>query len=262
MRLLGLHLYPIKGCHGLDLPQAPVGPLGLAGDRRWMITDPAGTFLTQREMPTLARLRPTPIPEGLILQNSAGETITVRRPPTDADALTVRVWRSTLTAPVAETAVNEWLSRSLGRECRLVYMPDDLVRATNPDYSQPGDRVSFADGYPLLLTTRASLDDLNGHLDEAVPMARFRPNLVVDGLEPFAEEQWRQVTVGETVFDVVKPCERCVVTTVDQETGSPTGKEPLRTLARLRAPGKVVFGVNLIPRRLGTLTIGDTVSAR
>jgi uncharacterized protein YcbX len=262
LRLHSLHLYPIKACHGLDLTMAAVGTLGLDGDRRWMITDPAGTFLTQREIPALAQLQPTLTADGLEIRNGTGETISVLQPATAADTLPVRVWRSTLTAPVADPAVNDWLSRTIGRDCRLVHMPDDLIRATNPDYSRPGDRVSFADGYPLLLTTTASLALLNGELAAPVPMARFRPNIVIDGAAPFAEESWQQVTIGDTAFDVVKACERCVVITVDQETGILTGKEPLRSLARLRAPGKVIFGMNLIPRRLGRLTVGDTVTCR
>jgi uncharacterized protein YcbX len=261
-RLLSLHRYPIKACHGHDLTTATVGPLGLDGDRRWMITDADGTFITQRQLPALARLQPTITADGLHLRGGNGETIEVRQPSTDAATLTVQVWRSTVTAPLAAAPVHAWLSRQLDRECRLVYMPDDLVRTTNPDYSRPGDRVSFADGYPLLLTTQASLDRLNGELEAPVPMERFRPNLVVTGSEPFAEETWQQITIGGTVFDVVKPCERCVVITVDQQTGVLTGKEPLRTLARLRAPGKVIFGVNLIPRQLGTLSAGDTVTCR
>ena len=260
LHLVSLHVYPIKACHGLDLNSAAVGTLGLDGDRRWLITDSQGTFLTQRELPALARLQPSITSEGLHLTNGDGETLTVTLPAPGSARLPVRVWRSHLEAPLADDATHAWLTRALGRDCRLVYMPDDLIRETNPDYSQPGDRVSFADGYPLLLTTMTSLQSLNDHLDEPVPMARFRPNLVIDGTTPFAEETWRTVTIGETVFDVVKPCERCVVITVDQQTGVLTGKEPLKTLAGLRAPGKVVFGVNLIPRRLGTLRTGDPVS--
>jgi uncharacterized protein YcbX len=259
-QLLSLHLYPIKSCHGLDLTSANVGPLGLDGDRRWMITDPDGTFITQRQLPAMTRLRPTITADGLCLQGDDGETIVIPRPGANATTLTVQVWRSTLTAPMTDVAVHDWLSRQLGWACRLVYMPDELVRATNPEYSQPGDRVSFADGYPLLLATQASLDHLNQALAEPVPMDRFRPNLVVDGTTPFAEESWQQVTIGETVFDVVKPCERCVITTIDQQTGILTGKDPLRTLVQMRAPGKANFGVNLIPRRWGSITIGDQVT--
>ncbi|MBC7542377.1 MAG: MOSC domain-containing protein [Candidatus Sericytochromatia bacterium] len=262
MRLLGLHLYPVKGCGSLAPEESVVEPQGLQGDRRWMIVTPDGRFLTQREQPSMALIQPTPTADGLLLQTPGQPDLHVSRPKSLADTLTVQVWRSTLTVPRTESAADAWLSAALGRAVSLVYMADPGIRAVNPAFSLPGDRVSFADGYPMLLTTHASLRALNARLDSPVPMNRFRPNLVISGTDAFAEEMWRTVDIGEVTFDAVKPCERCVVTTTDQQTGLRMGSEPLRTLASWRGKDRVHFGMNLIPRSLGTIRLGDTVTVR
>jgi uncharacterized protein len=172
----------------------------------------------------------------------------------------VQVWSSRVAALVHD-AGSAWLSDALGRRCQLVYMPDDVERAVNPLRGRPGDVVSFADGYPFLLIGQGSLDDLNGRMSAPLPMIRFRPNLVVEGAAAFAEDGWPRVRIGAVTFRNVKPCDRCVMTTVDPETGN-KGAEPLRTLATYRAWGGAVwFGVNLIAENTGTLRVGDAVEA-
>ncbi len=262
--LSDIRFYPVKGLRGIPVPHRSVEPWGLAGDRRWMIIDGDGTFVSQRTLPPLAVIGATPAPDGGILLTAAGhEPLAVPRPEAGAgsEALTTVVWRSAVPALAAGDAADAWLGAVLGVRCRLVYMADPTARPVSLDFGGPDDRVSLADGFPVLLTTTASLADLNRRLGaEAVPMERFRPNLVIDGVDrPFAEDLWRRVRVGGVVFRVVKPCARCAVTTVDQNTGKRLGTEPLRTLATFRRipSGGVLFGTNLIPDNTGEVRVGD-----
>ena len=173
----------------------------------------------------------------------------------------VTVWRDTVPAHEAGERAAAWLTAFLGTPCRLVRMPESTERAVNPAFGEPGDVVSFADGYPFLLIGQASLDDLNARLASPLPMRRFRPNLVVAGAESFAEDTWKRVQIGHIVFRVVKPCARCTIPTVDPEAGVFAGKEPLRTLATFRKFGsKVFFGQNLIAQGTGALRVGDPVA--
>ncbi len=185
----------------------------------------------------------------------------VPAPAPDAPRGQVTVWRSTLPATDAGDAAAHWLSAVLGQPCRLVYMHDTGARPINPAYAAAGETVSFADGYPVLLTSLGSLDDLNGRLARPVPISRFRANIVVGGAAAWAEDCWRLVRIGEAVFRVVKPCDRCTVTTIDQQTGlRPDRTEPLRTLGRFRHDGRgIMFGQNLVPTILGRIATGDPV---
>lgn len=258
--LTALHIYPLKSAAGLALSHADVEARGLANDRRWMVTDAAGAFLTQRTFPKLALVRVRLTGEGLRLEAPGQEPLDVPVPvPVDGVRMRVQVWNDAVEAAVAGAASAAWLSACLGTDARLVYMPEESIRPVDPAYGRPGEHVSFADAYPLLLATQASLDDLNARLEVPVPMNRFRPNVVVTGTAPFEEDGWRRIRIGAMHFRAVKPCARCVTTTVDQETGA-AGKEPLRTLARFRKRnGKVLFGQNLIPEGPGTLRVGDPV---
>lgn len=257
--LSAIWIYPVKAAAGVALTEARVEARGLAGDRRWMIVDPNGRFLTQREHPRLALLKAHAAGGALRLEAPAHGALDVPVPPPDGAAETVQVWRDTVEATPAGAEADAWLSAFVGAACRLVYMPDASTRPVDPAYGRPGDHVSFADGYPVLLAAEASLADLNGRLDAPVPMNRFRPNLVVRGSEPFAEDTWRRIRIGDVAFRVVKPCARCTVPTVDQATGV-AGKEPLRTLSRYRKKdGKVYFAQNLIAEQPGTLRSGDAV---
>jgi uncharacterized protein YcbX len=262
--LASVHIYPLKGCRAVDLDQAVVEPWGLAGDRRWLLVDPEGQFLTQREHPALARLV---VGYGhgadITVAADGGRPLSVAAPGGRPELLKVTVWRSTVLAAVAGPEADAWFSGYLGRPVRLVWLDDPTRRAVDPDFGADGDVVSFADGFPLLLTTTGSLDQLGEWLtadgDQPVPMNRFRPNVVVSGSEPWAEDRWRRIRIGAVSFRVAKPCGRCIVTTTDQATGE-RGRQPLRMLARHRRFGKtLVFGQNLIPDSPGLIRVGDPV---
>jgi uncharacterized protein YcbX len=254
-----LWIYPVKGCRGVRVERAEVEAMGLADDRRWLVVDDQGVFASQRHDPALATVEVATDPDGLEI-TATGRTVRVPRN-VDAGSPDVRIWRDTVSAIDCGDEPAEVLSAVLGRPCRIVRWGDASERSVEPEHSRPGDRVGFADAYPLLLIGQASLDDLNRRLGEPVPMTRFRPNLVVAGAEPYAEDRWSRIRRGPVVLDVVKPCARCVVTTTDQATGRRMGPEPLATLATYRRDGdKVLFGQNAIPRSLGTLRVGDRVT--
>ncbi|HCA88044.1 MAG TPA: MOSC domain-containing protein [Streptomyces sp.] len=265
--LRALHLYPVKSLAGFAPGEALVRPWGLTGDRRWLLTGADGTMLTQRGNPRLALVTATPLGEGGLEVSAPGQgSLRVDVPPPDT-TVAVEVWRDKVEAVPADPAADAWFSAYLDTEVRLVHMDDPARRRSiDPAYSRPGETVSFADGFPLLITTTASLDALNSliaqgdHADEGpLPMNRFRPNAVIDGTAPWAEDGWSRLRIGEVSFRVVKPCGRCVITTTDQRTAE-RGKEPLRTLARHQRTGdRLVFGQNLIPEGSGTLRLGDPV---
>jgi hypothetical protein len=269
--LASIHIYPVKGCRGIDLRASAVEPWGLAGDRRWLIVDANFRFVSQREQPALARVvvgpgpgpGPGPAPAGGIDVSAPGRPpLSVRAPEPD-ELLKVSVWGSTVLAAAAGPAADAWFSAYLDQPVRLVYLDDPTRRAVDPEFGADGDVVSFADGYPLLVTNVASLEQLGDWLaadgDQPLPMNRFRPNAVVTGFGPWAEDRWRRVRIGAVTFRVAKPCGRCVVTTTDQVTGV-RGSQPLRMLARKRRFGQsLVFGQNVIPDTPGQIRIGDPV---
>jgi uncharacterized protein YcbX len=267
VRLTSIHTYPVKGCHRLDHDGARVQPWGLAGDRRWMVVDADGVGVTQREATNLVTLRATTREGGLVLRAPGHPDLDVTEPAT-ADPVAVRVFgnRLPVDALPAGPAADAWLGALLDRPARLVWLgrPARHVRPGERDHDT-GDQVSFADEYPLLLAGTASLDALNDWLAGAgeppVPMTRFRPNLVVENAPAWAEDDWagRPLRIGSAWFRAAGPCDRCVVTTTDQETGV-RGKEPLRTLARHRNIGrKLLFGLHLVPDGPGRVAVGDPV---
>lgn len=252
-----LYIYPVKGLGGIAVNRSRVGPRGLEGDRRWMITRENGQFLTQREVPELCRIATALEGDTLVLRGA--RELSVPRELREGRPLEVTVWSSTVRALAHEPA-REWLRAELGGDFHLVYMPDGSERFVNPSYGRPGDVVSFADAYPVLVTTLASLDDLNARMAAPISMRRFRPNVVLAGTRAWEEDTWTGVASGEVRLRVVKPCDRCVVTTIDPDDGS-RGKEPLATLATFRArDSKVYFGQNAIPDTLGELAVGDVVT--
>lgn len=260
MQLTSLLIYPVKSCAPLYPQQADVELRGLAHDRRWLIVDAGARFITGREQPRMVLIRAEPTPQGLLLRAPGMPDLFVM-PPQGGERLTVDIWRSRVSAALAPDDAHRWVSRFLRSDCRLVYMDAEAARAVDPDHAQPGDEVSFADAYPLLLIGQASLDALNARLVMPVPMLRFRPNLVIDGAPPHAEDGWRRLRIGAVEFELVKPCVRCGFTTVVPETGAfdPSG-EPLRTLAGYRRSTRgVTFGMNVIARSAGRLRIGDPV---
>ncbi|WP_433548828.1 MOSC domain-containing protein [Streptomyces sp. CA-294286] len=262
-----LHVYPVKATGGCAPREMTVEPWGPAGDRRWLLTDETGKALTQRECARLALASSEPLPGGAVRVSAPGRDPLEVAVPDPVRTVPVTLFGDKYEAVPAGSAADAWWSAYLGAETRLVHMDDPARRRpVDPDFAKAGETVSFADGYPLLVTTLASLDALNsliaqGDLPEEgpLPMNRFRPNVVLDGTAPWAEDGWRRITVGEVSFRVAKPCGRCVVTTTDQRTAE-RGKEPLRSLARHRRFGsRLVFGQNLLPEGTGVVRIGDPV---
>jgi uncharacterized protein YcbX len=264
-----IYLYPIKSCAGIEMPEVDLDRFGPVGDRRWMLVNSMGKFITQRDRPELACLAAVPTPGGLALEYR-GARFAVERPKSSKRKL-VTVWMDSVPAVDAGNEVALWLHEALGFEARLVYMPDDSQRLVDGAYASAGETVSFADGFPLLLISQAALDLLNSKLGQGVPMNRFRPNLVVDGCEPHAEDEWQKIRIGEMEFVVAKPCARCAVPSIDQATGE-KDSEILRVLADYRrfedpegGPRQVFFGQNLLytsAGRRGTtkLAVGDEVT--
>jgi uncharacterized protein YcbX len=255
--LSDLRLYPIKSCGGIAVDEWEVDERGLRHDRRWMLVDETGSFMSQRKLPRMALIKVRLESDGLVVDAPGMSSLQVPFGPPDGKPMLARVWNDLVEAQTVDD--DSWFSEFLEASCKLVYLPDESVRPVDPAYAEPGDLVSLADGFPFLLISEASLADLNARLEQPLPMDRFRPNLVVGGCEPFAEDGWRGVRIGRLTFRVVKPCARCTITTVDQESAT-KGKEPLRTLVRFRRAGnKVLFGQNLIHDGTGTLRIGDPV---
>jgi len=261
LTLSNLYIYPIKSVKGIALDTANVEERGLQYDRRWMLIDSNNRFISQRECAQLATVSVTLRDDGLEV-NSGSRTLSVPFESDGQAAEEVTIWSSTVPARVVSDEANRWFSDCLGIDCRLVQMPDETRRQVNPQYAvRVDDVVSFADGYPFLIISEQSLDDLNSRLNEPVLMNRFRPNFVVRGGDPFQEDNWKLISIGENSFHVVKPSERCVMTTVDQERGERAGPEPLKTLATFRQWNNgVYFGQNLIAARPGgEVRVGDPV---
>jgi len=262
MKVTEINIYPIKSTRRIALAESEVLPRGLPWDRRWMLVDMDGKFITGRQQPSLAVVD-TQLTDAALQVSVAGRpvlSLPLQAP--ESPTLPVTIWRDRCAAVAAGAEADAWFSDYLGSPCRLVRLTDNLVRGVDPEYGKPGDEVSFADGFPLLLISEASLADLNRRLDSPVQMRRFRPNLVVDGEQPCAEDDWHHLRIGEVEFEGVKNCSRCVFTTIDPDTGRKhPDKEPLRTLStyRRRPEGGVYFGQNLIPRSGGTIRIGDPV---
>jgi hypothetical protein len=264
--LASIHIYPVKAGRAIDLAEAEVEPCGLEGDRRWLVTDPDGQFITQRAEPTLALVGACYDAAGNLHLSAPGQPPLPVAAPAEArgaEMLWVSVWQSKVRAAAAGDHADAWFSGYLGRPVRLVHLDDPTRRQVDPEFGVPEDRVSFADGYPLLLTSVGSLDALGRWLIEdaqpVVPMTRFRPSVVVAGAAPWAEDGWRRIQIGPVPFRVAKPCGRCVVTTIDQQTAE-RGRQPLAMLGRRRRFGQqLVFGQNLIPDATGTIRVGDPV---
>ncbi len=252
-----LYIYPIKSLAGIALTESVLEFNGLQYDRRWMVVSPNGQFLTQRSQPQMALVYPRFESKQLILSKQGMSDLTVPAVTSNSKCIKATVWRDTVDAAHISDQVDAWISEAIGTRCQLVYFPDDVVRSVNPVYAKQGDKTAFADGYPLLLISQSSLDDLNTRLPQPLPMQRFRPNLVVSGCQAYAEDEWKAIQIGDVAMRVVKPCSRCAITTVDPETGSYAGNEPLRTLSTYRRQNnEVLFGQNLLHDTTGRLKVG------
>jgi uncharacterized protein len=259
MKLSRLFVYPVKACAGIELTEATVDQFGITNDRRWLIVDADGVALTQRDRPRMALLRPS-VDNGLLrLTAPDGSVLTVQRPSSDLQHEVI-VWNDQVMSDDAGNDAASWLSDYLEQAVRLVHMPDTTFRRVDPNYSPAERRVSFADAFPFLVVSQESMDELNRRLPAPMGIERFRPNIVVAGAsEPHAEDGWSRIRIGAIDFDLVKPCARCAVPTIDQQTAI-AGKEPSRTLATYRKRnGKIYFGQNAIHATSGTLRVGDPV---
>ena len=263
MRVESLHIYPVKAMKGCAVGEATLIKEGFVGDRRWMLVDATGRFISQREQPRLSLIG-VAADGGTLTFQAPGMAVLRVSPPATKDGLSVTLWRDQMVAYPASVEADAWFSDFLKLPCRLVYQ-GDTIRPVDPRWSKPGDVATFADAYPVLACTTASLADLNHRLGETLPMSRFRPNIVIANDEPWAEDEWASIQIGAVRLDLTKPCARCSVTTVDQARGARASKEPLRTLASFRflqVPGisGVIFGQNGIPRALGRIAVGEAVS--
>ena len=260
IRLTGLNIHPIKSARAIALDESAVDEFGLRYDRRWMVVDESGVFLSQRSHPRLALVVPSITDDRLLVDAPGMPTLSTPLHPRASVATRVTVWDDTCPATWVGEGASAWFSDFLGCAATLVHMADQVVRPANPAFAAPDVRVSFADGFPFLLISEESLADLNSRLTDPVPMNRFRPNLVVAGGEPYGEDGWGSIEIGGIQLRIVKPCDRCLVTTTDQATGA-RGKEPLRTLATYRQVGSdVLFGQNVVHENTGRLRVGDLVT--
>ncbi|WP_095148812.1 MOSC domain-containing protein [Pseudomonas sp. Irchel s3a18] len=264
LRLSALYRYPLKSGKGETLQRADLDKLGLAGDRRWMLVDEAsGRFLTQRAVSAMSQLSALwNAAGGLTLAAPGHSPIDVALPAEDADLRGVTIWRDTLRVPDAGDAAAAWVSAFIGKPTRLVQVPEALARTTQAGYGKDDDKVAFADGFPLLLIGQASLQDLSQRVGRPLEMLRFRPNLVIEGSEAFAEDGWKRIRIGDIEFRVVKPCSRCILTTIDPQTGEHSeDREPLATLQQYRAQEEgAMFGQNLVNDGSGVLEVGMPVT--
>lgn len=258
-----LYIYPVKSCGGISVESARLDTWGLEYDRNWLVVNADNRFLTQREFPRMALVETALEPDALRL--TAPEMSALRLSLSDkfGESVDVTIWGDRCQAVDQGEETAEWFSTFLGAACRLVRMGESFNRPVDLNYAPEAAQVNFADGYPSLIISEASLADLNERCLEALPMNRFRPNMVVSGCEPYAEDSWQTMRIGEVTFHVVKPCQRCIITTVDQKTGSVAGREPLKTLATYRrVKGGVIFGQNLIHTGPGEVRLGDVIEVQ
>lgn len=264
MRISALNIYPLKSARGIPLSQSPITWEGLPGDRRAMFVHASGQFITQRELPSIARITALQSGSGLRLSTDTdGEILALPSP----ERMDVVVWKSTVHAAVAPDEINTVLSGWMGTELKLVFFDEASTRIASEEWAGDETPVTFADGYQILVTTTASLAALNENMaangEDGIGMDRFRPNIVLDTDEPWAEDRWAALDINGIRFDLVKPCARCIMTTQDQLTGSREGASPMKAMGRLRmsadrrVPGPL-FGWNVTPRGEGQIAVGDT----
>lgn len=261
MHVSQLYLYPLKSARGYSVARYSLDARGPQWDRRWMLVDNDGKFLTQRQHPVMTQFVvqvednelqiSAPGMPDLIVPFFYWDMIKSTQP--------VTVWRDTVKAKIAEGHVNAWFSQVLKQPCRLAYMPEQTRRPVDPAYARNGEITGFADGFPLLLTTVGSLQQFNQWLGEEIVMPRFRPNLVIEGNSAFAEDEWKRLRIGALEFQVAKPCSRCAIPTLDPVTGE-RNSGVFATLKKHRSrDGEVYFGQNLIAAGTGEIAVGDKV---
>jgi uncharacterized protein YcbX len=266
LRVSALYVYPIKSLGGISLSAMAFDEMGPRFDRRWMLVDDDGRFISQREEPRMALISTQIDGRGVIVSTAGRESMRIEPVGPDAERVQVSVWSDTIDALRAGDAADRWFSAALTVSCRLVCFANDVVRLAERGLDPAEQPIGFADGYPLLVVGAQSLRELNGRIvargRSALPMNRFRPNVVIDGAAAWDEDVWKRIAIGDDDMhlSIVKPCARCSITTVDQVTGE-RGKEPLATLATYRrsSDGSVMMGQNALHDRTGTIRVGDEV---
>lgn len=254
-----INIYPVKSLAGISLTSWQVIKTGFLYDRKWMLIDSQGQFLSQRRLPKMALIKTALTDEQLILSAPDQIDLVLSLTPSNGEEIISTIWHDQCAARSISQEADLWFSRFLETDCRLVYLPDEEIRPVDTKYAQVTDQVAFSDGFPFLLIAENSLVALNQAMQLDLTMNRFRPNLVIAGCPAYAEDSWREILIGEINFRLPKPCSRCAVPTIDPETAQ-TGKEPLMTLNRLRKwQNKVYFGQNAIHNQCGTLSVGDSV---
>lgn len=260
LKLSEIWIYPVKSLGGIQVKTARVMEKGLQFDRRFMLVNDDGLFMTQRIYPTMALFKLSFEGEEFTIHFQQDKLTLPALPRVKPEQKKVQVWDDTLFANEVDGEYSQWFSNHLGIKCKLVFFPEENPRPVNPKYKVNNENVSFADAYPFLIIGQSSLDDLNSRLKESLPMNRFRPNLVFTGGEPYEEDHWRNFTIGSNRFVGVKLCDRCVLTTVNQDTAQ-KGAEPLKTLATYRQrDNKIYFGQNLVGLDTGTIQVGDAIT--
>lgn len=260
LQISELYIYPIKSLGGIKLDQALITDRGFEYDRRWMLIDSNNRFISQREVPAMALLNVRILNNHLQVVNNQNQT-SVKIPlyTNNQQLINVIIWDDICIAQPVSEEINRWFSDTLGLNCRLVYMPNETKRATDPHYSADGMITSFSDGYPFLIIGQASLDDLNKRVDTPLPINRFRPNIVFTGGSPYLEDTMDSFSINNVDFNGVKLCARCIITTIDQHSAQ-KGKEPLKTLATYRFKNnKIYFGQNLVHTGTGIINVGDEI---
>jgi hypothetical protein len=260
LTLSEIYIYPVKSLGGISIDSSTVEERGLKYDRRYLLVDENEMFMTQRDFPQLAFLKLSFSEDGFKVLNTQNKSHTIV--PFEFDSkenISVTIWDDVCKAVKLGNDLDDWFSNAIGKKCSLVYMPNDEKRIVEKKYINDEHIVSFADAYPYLIIGQSSLDDLNARLENPIPMNRFRTNFVFTGGNPFEEDNWSDFKIGDVNFKAVKPCARCVITTTNQDTAE-RSSEPLKTLSSYRKfDNKVMFGMNLVCRQTGSITVGNKI---
>jgi uncharacterized protein len=260
LQISELNIYPVKGLKGISVKETEALEKGFRYDRRWMLTDTTGKFISQRETPMLALIHTAIIGESLVITyEDSSIMVPLNSQHYSGSKEKVTIWDDEVEARIVGKNFNDWFSDVLGEKVWFCFQHESKKREVEKKYGA-NSMVSFADGYPYLFISDASLKDLNDKLEQPIPMNRFRPNIVVANAKPFAEDGWGKLSAGDAIFHCLKPCARCQVPTIDQETGK-MGKEPTKTLATFRKhEHKVLFGMNAVVEKQGTVKVGDVIT--
>jgi uncharacterized protein len=260
--LSAIYIYPVKSLAGISLQSWPVTETGFQFDRQWMLIDEDNQFLSQRRLPRMALIKTALTENELVLSALGMEELRLELNPTQGEIINSTIWHDQVDTFAVSLEADSWFSHFLNINCRLVYQPETVIRHVNPQFAKQTDKTALSDGFPFLLISENSLTALNTAMNLELSMSRFRPNLVVSGCGSYAEDTWREISIGAIDFRLPKPCSRCSVPTINPETAE-TGKEPLTTLNRLRkSENKVYFGQNALHDNVGMLSVGDQVTIK